>query len=428
MVNKSVLAQRVLNGVARHADFEALGKDEVLRIKSDNSTIHRRFVEREAKDLGEREFEHYASTEHVDGMGDIIKVNGWDLLRLKTGRVPLFWGHDSSPVPMGRILSGKRGKCPDGVRALILRSLVYEPELYQDSEWGKHVAAIVTLMQRGDMPGCSVGFIPKSARWPEKDEREELGMGQWGVIYEEQELYENSVTPIPCNPYAGETKELDRVKAALVQMVAEKQLPAEEAEWLHKAFSRAEGDLVVARTVVPIGAEMPWLKGAKPTPVGILTTVETSYGTDTVSAPVALKLDLQAAPVSGESVLRALIREEIEAVSQRAIAPLAASTVRIEQHLAELRSAAVVPTKPDSQTDKNRGVTERREEHCPPPERTTGTSRAADPRAFHRALLESAIGTVNASQDPNRHGSHRSPAQGAGDEPAQGAQRALDEA
>lgn len=383
MVNKSQLAQRVLFGVARECDFAALGADEVRAIKSDTGAMHYRYIEREVKELGEREFEHFASTEHVDGMGDVIKVGGWDLLRLKTGRVPLFWGHDSSPVPMGLVNTARRGKAPDGKRALITRSSVYEPELYNDSEWGKHVASIVTLMQRGDMPGCSVGFIPKSIRWPEKEEREELGMGQWGVVYEEQELYELSVTPIPCNPYANEKKELDRVKAAITQMVGEKQISAEEGEWLQRSFARGEDEWLAARrqrTLVPITRELSWVKGAERTP----------------NAPAAP--DQQAVP-TGEGFLRRVVAEEQARVIRAELAPIAARMVAIEEQLAAQRRAVSTP----SETQLTRGETEGREEHCPPTERTTGPTREADPIGFQRALLAGALRDLKTSTQGPDH-------------------------
>lgn len=413
MVKKSILAQRVLYGVARECDLEALGKDEVLAIKRDKSVVHHRFLELPfvteekaagADDEEKREFIDYASTEHVDGMGDVIKVAGWDTLRLKVGSVPLFWGHDSSPVPMGRVQRAKRDKYTDGVRALVTTSNVYEEELYGDSEWGKHVASIVALMQRGDMPGRSVGFIPKDIRWPEQEEREELGMGKWGVIFEAQELYELSVTPIPCNPYANEKKSLDRIEAALREMVGAKTITADFAEWFKKALARGEEEFIEklgARTIVPLSKELPWLKG----------------GDALAGAPAR-----GASP--SESALRALVREEMAAVSQSAIAPVQASMVRLEQRIAELGSS--VP-KPKSHTDENRGETESREAPCPPTERSTGTSRAADPIAFQRAVLEVAVRDLTTTQGPD-HGPATRSARAAEGQPAQGAAGALAEA
>lgn len=393
MVNKSVLAQRVLYGVARACDFEALGKDEVLAIKRDSGAVHHRFIELPpaSKDTkseeDERTFEDYASTEHVDGMTDVIKVNGWDLLRLKVGSVPLFWGHDCSPVPMGRVNRAKREKYTDGVRALVTTSTVYEADLYGDSEWGKHVASIVTLMQRGDMPGRSVGFIPKSVRWPEKEEREELGMGPWGVIYEEQELYELSVTPIPCNPYANEKKSLDRVEAALREMVGAKTITAEFADWFRKALSRGEDEFIEklgTRTIVPIAKELPWLKGG-----------------DGVKAPA------RAAATPSESALRALVREEVAAVSQANFAELRAATVRIEGQLAAITAAKTTPR----QNDENRGETDGRDGQRPPTERSTGTSREADPHDASGALialLEGCVRDLKTSREgPESHGRSR---------------------
>lgn len=406
MVNKSVLAQRVLYGVARACDFEALGKDEVLAIKRDSGVVHHRFIElpsakkdagAESDDEASRTFEDFSSTEHVDGMGDVLKVNGWDLTRLKVGAVPLLWGHDASPVPMGRVLKAKRDKCPDGVRALLTTSVVYEPDLFGDSEWGKHVASILKLMQRGDMPGRSVGFIPKSARWPDKDEREALGMGEWGVVYDEMELYENSVTPIPCNPYANEKKSLDRVEAALREMVEAKSITAEFANWF-KAQLALDEDAFIAqhttRTIVPITKDLPWLKGG-----------------ERAAAPAARS----GSP--SESALRALVREEVAAVLQPHVTEQRAATVRIEGQLTAL-AAKQTPR----QNDADRGETEGREGQAPPAERSTGTSREADPNAANGALialLEGCLRDLKTSREgPDDGRSRQRAVRGAQEEPA----------
>lgn len=267
---KREIAQRILCGLARKSDLEALSPDEIRAIKSDSGSTHYRFVEvgaraarmEDEEEGQERTFEHYASTEHVDAMGDIIRQNGWDTSRLKLGKIPLFWGHDSYPVPMGLVLSAKKGKTDDGVRALVTTSRFHEKELFADSEWGKHVEAVRALVARGDLPGVSVGFIPKEYRWPESpEERESLGLGPFGVIFESAELLELSVTPIPANSRAQMKKHLGRLTGALKDLVGAGTLSEADAQellgmlsvteeaWMRRAAGAPKAQIAVERAL-----------------------------------------------------------------------------------------------------------------------------------------------------------------------------------
>jgi primosomal protein N' len=265
-----ILVQRVLAGLARNQELATIPIEELRAIKGDASSMHYRFLEREVKKTDERTYEHNASTDNVDGMGDIIKQSGWDLLRMKTGKVPLLWGHNSAPGTMGLVNSAKKNqKLDDGSRALVTISQVFEPEVFGDSEWGKHVAFVERLMERGAMPGVSVGFVPKTMRFATQEERDEIpALQAWSFIYEEQELLELSVTPIPANPYAQERKSLDRTLLVLRDMVKAGQLEPAMAERFSKALEVTEETWLkntygAARTIVPQSADLPWLKGAK---------------------------------------------------------------------------------------------------------------------------------------------------------------------
>src|SRR4051812_3961142 len=98
-------ALKVISGVARKADFEALGLENVKAIKSDGEHPQYRpssvAAVKDASDTEDRTFTWQGSTEDVDSMGDVILVAGWDLTRVKTGIAPLLLGHDSYPLPAG---------------------------------------------------------------------------------------------------------------------------------------------------------------------------------------------------------------------------------------------------------------------------------------------------------------------------------------
>jgi hypothetical protein len=262
-----ILVQRILCGLAREQDLAATPIEEVRAIKGDTGALHYRFMERKVVKTADRTFEHDASTDHVDGMGDIIDASGWDLLRLKTGKIALLWGHDASPGTMGLVDAGKKNvKLDDGHRALVTSSHTFEPEVFQGSEWGKHVSSVTLLMERGDMPGVSVGFIPKSFRFATADELDkDATLRPWSYIYEEAELLELSVTPIPANPYAQERKSADRSELALHELVAAGKLEPGIAAAISRTIAETEESWLKrvcgnARTIVPISAELPWMR------------------------------------------------------------------------------------------------------------------------------------------------------------------------
>jgi HK97 family phage prohead protease len=270
-------AAKIQCGLARKCDFEKLSLDDIKAIKSDNSITHYRFVERGARAAApaegdDRTFVHVASSENVDSMGDVIKVAGWDTTRQKTGKIPLQWGHDSYPVPMGLVVgTNKRAKLDDGTKCLEATSRFHEADVYGDSEWGKTVESIRTLVARGDLPGVSVGFVPKSYHWPDQEERDALSMTNYGIVFDEQELLELSVTPIPANSRANLKKSMTQMKEALASMVREGKIDKATADTLLAQLEPSEDLFMLraqqlGRTIVPISKELPWIRGAPEAP------------------------------------------------------------------------------------------------------------------------------------------------------------------
>ncbi len=329
------IVQRILCGVAREQDFETIGLDNALAIKRDSGEVHYRFCERgvrRGEDEEDSTYKHDASTEHVDGMGDILKVPGWDLIRLKTGRVSLLWSHESMLAPLGLVLSArKNGRTNDGVRSLETTSRVHEDEIYGDSEYGKHVATIRRLMDRGHLPGVSVGFIPKKGRQPELEEREKLGMTvPWGMIFEEQELLELSVTSTPANGHAQQ-KTLDRFDVALREMVSKGEIAEAFAATLRESLvvseeRWAERIAKIGRTIVPLSKELPWTRGAS-------AELEVPAAQVEVALHLLDKDELRAA-------VREAVQESMGSVIREFIEPLEASILEATEHLAASRDAA----------------------------------------------------------------------------------------
>lgn len=277
-VTKREATARLRCGLASQQDLEFLGVDGVKAVKSDPEAVQYRFGEhgvRAAKPEGDdeemRTFEHFASTEHVDSMGDIIKAGGWDTKRLRAGRISLQWAHDYETAPLGIVKSAKRGSCDDGTKALVTVSRFHEPEMYAGSEWGKHCQTILNLVRSGDLPGVSVGFAPRDYKWPDPEEREALGMGAFGVIFMAAELLELSVTPVPANGKANLKKSLTRYQKALAGLVEAKQISQADMDELLGELSLSQ-DVWAARmaaaeprAIVAMRSLPSWMSGAKST-------------------------------------------------------------------------------------------------------------------------------------------------------------------
>lgn len=263
-------AIRVISGIARKADFETLGLDNVRAIKSDREhPLYRAQalpVVKDASDPEERTFTWSGSSEALDSMGDVIFVSGWNVARVKAGMAHLLMCHDSYPLPAGLLTkANKNGKLDDGTRALDLTGRFFELEVYSNSEFGKHVEGARKLTARNDLKGSSVGFIPLEGgfRWPEEKEREQYGMPPWGAIYDGQELLELSITAIPANRTAARRKDL---RAALKHLVAAGEIEQDTAAYLEDDMAASDERWMgrvqsIGRTVVPLSRAVPWMRG-----------------------------------------------------------------------------------------------------------------------------------------------------------------------
>lgn len=127
-----------------------------------------------------------ASDETVDRYGDIIRVEGWELVNFKRNPVLLF-GHNSRDLPIGRVpevkVEGKR----------LLATAEFRPEgdnAFTDDVW--------KALQSGFLNAVSVGFLPTVEPKIIRDEDDRFA----GFEFVGQELLELSVVPVPANPAA----------------------------------------------------------------------------------------------------------------------------------------------------------------------------------------------------------------------------------
>lgn len=226
MSKLSELAARILAGSASDEELQSVGADEVIAIKTAQDGPVRRAVSRKASvNLEARTANHIASDETPDRMGDIIRVKGWDLTTFKKNPQLLF-NHKSEDPPIGRVESVKKGRAEKDDRpALLTTSRFFEQEKFELAD------LIWRMVADGDLPAVSVGFLPtKTTRPEDPDERQELGLGAFGVIYEGAQLLELSVVTVPANPNAL-LRKLDSmvdegaVEKSLAAMLAEEVAP-----------------------------------------------------------------------------------------------------------------------------------------------------------------------------------------------------------
>lgn len=199
----------IATGVRADRELEAAGVEFVRGVKA--SKLGRLGwattgpVQRAEGDIGPNRIRWVYSDETVDRAGDIVRQN-WELENYKQNPV-ILWGHafgmDSiSDEPIGRSVDlGVSKKQLIGT----IEFAVGESE---------RAARIYRLADAGFIKAGSVGFRPLEVRYIEDQaEREKLGLGRWGAVYERSELLEFSLCAIPCNPNAVQ----NAVKARTVE-------------------------------------------------------------------------------------------------------------------------------------------------------------------------------------------------------------------
>lgn len=130
----------------------------------------------------DRPLSFVASEESEDRLGDVIKVDGWELDAFKKNPVFLYV-HDHAFPPIGRVPSVNI----DGKQ--LLASVQFDRE-------DEFAALIQRKYQSGFMRGVSVGF--RAIEF----EANSSSTGARGTVFKKQELVEISAVPVPAHPKA----------------------------------------------------------------------------------------------------------------------------------------------------------------------------------------------------------------------------------
>ena len=127
-----------------------------------------------------------ASTENVARDGDIIETDGWQTASYLKNPV-FLWMHDPYVPPIGKALAVRVGDTLD-------IDVEFDHDEFADRIFG--------LYERGFLNAVSVGFLPMAHRKPDDEERAELKLGPWGVVWTKTELLELSAVSVPADPGA----------------------------------------------------------------------------------------------------------------------------------------------------------------------------------------------------------------------------------
>lgn len=139
----------------------------------------------DAKDLGDREFEFLASDETPDSYGDIVMLEGWDLRRYRKNPIVLF--NHRSDTPVG---SSPKTAVDDTAKALICRVKL------ADEGTSDFIDTLYKLLKQRIVRAMSVGFRATK----DVEIRRDRDGNFIGLIFNGQELLENSIVSIPANP------------------------------------------------------------------------------------------------------------------------------------------------------------------------------------------------------------------------------------
>jgi hypothetical protein len=201
----------------------------------------------------DRVIPYFASDERVDGHGDIVRQS-WIMDEFEKNS-PMPYSHEWFAPPIGRSIDWRvvQRNEPDYTGdALWLLALFATKD---DWEWAD---TIFRLVKSGFLPSGSVGFwSAKVIDVKDDDERAELGLGRWGLVFEENHLLEYSPTTIPANAGAhtiarslpGQAKNLQPHDVTMLRELIRQDCGDDRQAWINAEQSI----LQVARSIWPDG-------------------------------------------------------------------------------------------------------------------------------------------------------------------------------
>jgi len=159
-------------------------KSRITSGRDGGDAIVRKQAIANAEDLGNRQIKFTISTGGVDRENDRLSADGWSLKSYRKNPVVMF-AHDYKQLPVARAVSISQEN----------GNLVSTAE-FATADLNPFAETVYRMIKGGFLNAVSVGFRPQKFKSAERDN------GQQGFDFEEQELLEYSVVPIPANPQA----------------------------------------------------------------------------------------------------------------------------------------------------------------------------------------------------------------------------------
>lgn len=138
---------------------------------------------------------YIASDERVDRHGDIVR-QVWDFREFAQNPIVLF-GHNWGGMPIGNSIRWEvRNRVGPGYSGPALEMW----NLFATEDENPEAESVFRLVKSGMMRSSSVGFYAKRVTVvQDEEERRKLGLGKYGVIFEESTLIEHSPVSVPAN-------------------------------------------------------------------------------------------------------------------------------------------------------------------------------------------------------------------------------------
>ena len=140
-----------------------------------------------------RVISYVVTNETADRYGDIVRAKGVDLTNYLKNPVVQF-AHDYTQPPVAHAIRAWYDPAGNCIRAW---ALFFSKEIDPSGR----ADLIHRIAAANGMRACSIGFMPTETNRPQKaEDREALGLGEWGVEFVACDMMEFSPCPVPANP------------------------------------------------------------------------------------------------------------------------------------------------------------------------------------------------------------------------------------
>lgn len=219
VLNKSICDEEFLEMCKEFGRLEASEKSA----ESNEPVFHK-----------ERFLDFVASDETVDSHGDVLRVDGCDMKRLReSGAFVVSHNSRDALASCGvitKVWKDTKAENSPSRKAIMVR--VYFPTTEED----EFADTIFRKFKAGTLKNVSVGFYPTEIYEPKDDaERKSLGLGKWGYEVKKWVPFELSAVPVGSNANARKKSIMDEMERAEIKSVL-KEIISEEFSELKKSI------------------------------------------------------------------------------------------------------------------------------------------------------------------------------------------------